>query len=99
MVFFCYFQICIAPEDQHKTTFTYPFGTIANRMMSFGLCNTLGTFQRCMMSIFFDFIEHCMKIFMDDFSIYGSFLDECLVNLTKVLERYTEANLVLNYEK
>jgi len=52
-----------------------------------------------MMSIFFDFIEHCMKIFMDDFSIYGSFLDECLVNLTKVLERYTEANLVLNYEK
>jgi len=39
-----YFHIWIAPEDQHKTTFTWPFGTFAYRRMPFGLCNALGTF-------------------------------------------------------
>ena len=52
-----YNQIAIAPEDQEKTTFTCPFGTFAFRRMSFGLCNALGTFQRCMMSIFSDLAE------------------------------------------
>ena len=46
-----YNQIAIAPEDQEKT-FACPYGTFAIRMMSFGLCNTLTTFQRCMMYIF-----------------------------------------------
>ena len=52
-----YNQITIAPEDQEKTTFTCPFGTFAFRRMPFGLCNASGTFQRCMMSIFFDLAE------------------------------------------
>ena len=67
-----YNQIAIAPEDQEKTTFTCPFGTFAFRRMPFGLCNTLGTFQRCMMSIFSDLAEEVMEIFMDDFTVYGS---------------------------
>ncbi|RDX65451.1 hypothetical protein CR513_55887, partial [Mucuna pruriens] len=47
-----YMKIHIAPEDQHKTAFTCPFGTFANICMPFGLCNTSSTFQRCMTSIF-----------------------------------------------
>ena len=47
-----YNQIEIALEDQEKTTFNCPFGTFAFRKMPFGLCNALGTFQRCMMGIF-----------------------------------------------
>ncbi|RDX96568.1 hypothetical protein CR513_20742, partial [Mucuna pruriens] len=47
-----YMQIHIAPEDQHKTTFTCPFGTIAYTRMPFGLCNVPSAFQRCMTSIF-----------------------------------------------
>uniref|UniRef100_UPI0005C9165C uncharacterized protein LOC105353166 n=1 Tax=Fragaria vesca subsp. vesca TaxID=101020 RepID=UPI0005C9165C len=66
-----YNQICIAQEDQEKTTFTCPFGTFAYRRMPFGLCNALGTFQRCMMSIFSDYIENIIEVFMDDFSVFG----------------------------
>ena len=47
-----YNKISIAPEDQEKTTFTCPFGTFSFRRIPFCLCNALGTFQICMMSIF-----------------------------------------------
>ena len=57
----------------------------AYHRMSFGLCNALVSFQRCMMFIFFDMIEEIMKVFMDDFSIYGNTFDDCLENLDKVL--------------
>ncbi|XP_027182318.1 uncharacterized protein LOC113780741 [Coffea eugenioides] len=67
-----YFQIATAPEDQDKTTFTCPFGTFAYRQMPFGLCNAPATFQRCMVSIFSEYIENIIEIFTDDFSVYGS---------------------------
>ncbi|CAM8965665.1 unnamed protein product [Rhodiola kirilowii] len=93
------FQIPIHPEDQEKTTFTCPFGTFAYRRMPFGLCNAPATFQRCMMAIFSDILEHTMDVFMDDFSVYGSSFDSCLSNLTDVLRRCVDTNLVLNWEK
>ncbi|XP_070664542.1 uncharacterized protein [Malus domestica] len=61
----------IAPEDQENTTFTCPFGTFAYRRMSFGLCNARTTFQRCMVSIFTDYVEKIIEVFMDDFSVFG----------------------------
>ncbi|KAG9450380.1 hypothetical protein H6P81_010345 [Aristolochia fimbriata] len=94
-----YFQIPIAPEDQEKTTFTYPYGTFAYKRMPFGLCNALATFQRCMIAIFHDFIENFMEIFMDDFTLYGLTFETCLKNLDLVLARCEESNLVLNWEK
>ena len=94
-----FLQIPVAPEDQEKTTFTCPFGTFAYRRMPFGLCNAPATFQRCMVSIFSDYVENIIEVFMDDFTVYGNSFDECLTNLTKILKRCIETNLVLNYEK
>ncbi|XP_070005540.1 uncharacterized protein [Nicotiana sylvestris] len=66
--------------------------------MSFGLCNTPATFQRCMMAIFMDMVEEIMEVFMDDFSVVGNSFDDCLMNLRRVLKRCIETNLVLNWE-
>ena len=93
-----YNQIVINPEDQEKTTFTCPFDTYAYRRMPFGLCNALTTFQRCMMSIFSDSVERIIKVFMDDFTVYGDSFDKCLENLSLVLKRWIETNLILNYK-
>ncbi|CAM8890497.1 unnamed protein product [Rhodiola kirilowii] len=94
-----FYQIPIFPNDQEKTTFTCLYGTFAFRRMPFGLCNAPGTFQRCMMSIFSDYIEKCIEVFMDDFSIHGTSFDDCLTSLSHILARRIETNLVLNWEK
>ena len=94
-----YNQIVAASEDQHKTTFSCPYGTFSFRRMPFGLCNAPATFQRCMMAIFTDMVENFVEVFMDDFSIFVNTYDICLSNLAKVLKRCEETNLVLNWEK
>ena len=93
-----YNQIVIAPKDQEKPTFTCLYGTFAFRRMPFNLCNAPGTFQRCMMAIFSVMIEKSIEILMDDFFVIGSTFDESLRNLTMVLKRCKETNLVLNWE-
>ncbi|RDY11575.1 Retrovirus-related Pol polyprotein, partial [Mucuna pruriens] len=94
-----YMQIHIALVDQHKTTFTFPFNTFSYTRMSFGLCNALSTFQRCMISIFSNLLEDCMEVFMDDFIVYAESFEACLDNLSKILCICIQSNLVLNFEK
>nr|GFC67123.1 reverse transcriptase domain-containing protein [Tanacetum cinerariifolium] len=94
-----YFQIPIDPKDQEKTTFTCPYGTFAYRRMPFGLCNAPGTFQRCMMSIFHEIIEKTMEVFIDDLSVIGNSFETCLSHLEKMLKRWEDTNLCLNWEK
>nr|GEY23124.1 reverse transcriptase domain-containing protein [Tanacetum cinerariifolium] len=80
-----YFQIPIDPQDQEKTTFTYPYVTFAYRRMPFSLCNAPGNLQRCMMSIFHDMIEKTMEVFMDDFSDFSKIARP----MTHLLEKET----------
>ena len=91
-----YFQIAIAPKDQEKITFTCPFSTFANRRIPFDLCSAPATFQRYMVSIFFEYVEKIIEIFMNDFSVYGDSFEECFNNLVLILKQCIETNLVLN---
>nr|GEY51546.1 reverse transcriptase domain-containing protein [Tanacetum cinerariifolium] len=91
-----YIQIPIDPRNQEKTTFTCPYGTFAYHRMPFGLCNALGTFQRCMLAIFHDMVEKTMEVFMDDFSVFGNSFENCLSCLDKMLQRCEDTNLSLN---
>lgn len=52
-----------------------------------------------MLSIFVEFIDHGVEVFIDDFSIFGSSFDSCLYILSHALKRSEETSLVLNWEK
>ncbi|GJW03765.1 reverse transcriptase domain-containing protein [Tanacetum coccineum] len=76
-----YLQIPIDPQDQEKTTFTCPYGMFAYRCTPFGLYNAPGTFQRCMMAIFYDMIEETIEVFMGDLSVFGDSFSSCLIRV------------------
>ena len=67
--------------------------------MPFGLYNAPTTFQPWMMAIFSDFIEDCLEVFMDDFSVFGETFDDCLDHLTKILQICVKKRLALSWEK
>ncbi|GKE39159.1 hypothetical protein Tco_1462564, partial [Tanacetum coccineum] len=74
------------------TTFICPYGTFAYRMMPFGLCNALGTFQRYMVAIFHDMIEENMEVFMDDYFVFGDSFSSCPSNLEMMLKSGIEVD-------
>ncbi|CAN6554537.1 unnamed protein product [Malus baccata var. baccata] len=76
--------IVIAPDDQEKTTFTCTFGTFAYRRMPFGLCNAPATFQRCMVSIFSDYVEKIIE-----------FDEECESAFKQLKEKLTSAPIIV----
>ena len=51
------------------------------------------------MAIFSDMIKKSIEVFMDDFFVISFTFDKRLHNLTLVLKRCMETNLVLNWEK
>ena len=51
------------------------------------------------MSIFSDMVEDTIEVFMDDFSVVCDSFERCLNNLSEVLKRCEDCNLVLNWEK
>nr|GEV31886.1 reverse transcriptase domain-containing protein [Tanacetum cinerariifolium] len=52
-----------------------------------------------MMAIFHDMIKKTMEVFMDDFSVFENSFQTCLSHLEKMLKRYEDTNLCLNWEK
>jgi hypothetical protein len=44
-------------------------------------------------------VENFFEVFIDDFSVFGSSFDNCLHNLSLVLKRCKETNLILSWEK
>lgn len=94
-----YNQIEVDPFDQENTAFTCPFGVFSYRMMPFRLCSAPTTFQSRMLSVFSNMIEYSIEVFMDEFSVFSSDFEKFLAHLNVVLERCTETNIVLNWEK
>ncbi|GKB17883.1 reverse transcriptase domain-containing protein [Tanacetum coccineum] len=69
------------------------------RAITWKLSDIKGTFQRCMMAIFYDMIEKNMEVFMNDFSVFGNSFKNCLSRIDKMLQRCEDTNLCLNWEK
>ena len=93
-----YNQIFIAEEDVSKTAFRCPgaLGCYEWLVMPFGLKNVGATYQRAMNSMFHDFIEDFMQVYIDDIVVKSSSEDKHLDHLCRSFERMRQYGLKMN---
>jgi hypothetical protein len=66
-----YHQPRIRPSDIPKSTFITKYGLYEFTVMSFGLTNALARFMNLMNSVFMDYLDKFMVVFIDDILIYS----------------------------
>ena len=67
--------------------------------MPFGLTNAPATFQRLMNSIFQDYLDDFVIVYLDDIMIYSRTYNDHLHHLEKVFERLKEHKLYAKLKK
>jgi hypothetical protein len=82
-----YHQLKIRPSDILKTTFITKYGFYEFMVMSFGLTNVPAYFMYLMNSVFMDYLDKFVVVFIDDILIYSQNEQEHEEHLRKVLQR------------
>jgi len=95
-----YNNIRIWEGNEYKTAFKTPLSLFESRVMTFGLCNALATFQTFMDTQFADFLATSkVVIYLDDILIMATTIVE-LVKLTHgILQWLLDLNLYLRPKK
>jgi hypothetical protein len=82
-----YHQLRIRPSDIPKTAFITKYGLYEFMVMSFGLTNAPAYFMYLMNSVFMDYLDKFVVVFIDDILIYSQNEQEHEEHLRKVLQR------------
>ena len=93
-----YNQVLMALEDRDKIAFVTEWGGFAINVMTFGLKNAPPTFQKWVQEVFEPFLTTFMRVFLDDFSVFGKMMDH-IQHLRLCFERCRMAGLALNPAK
>jgi hypothetical protein len=88
-----YHQLRIRPSDIPKTTFITKYGLYEFTIMSFGLTNEPAYFMYLMNSVFMDYLDKFVVVFIDDILIYSQNEQEHEEHLRKVLQRLRDCHL------
>jgi hypothetical protein len=94
-----YHQLRIRPSDIPKTTFITKYGLYEFTVMSFGLTNALAFFMNLMNSVFMDYLDKFVVVFIDDILIYSQSEEEHADHLRMVLQRLREHQLYTKLSK
>jgi hypothetical protein len=94
-----YHQLRIQPSDIPKTTFITKYGLYEFTVMSFGLTNALAFFMNLMNSVFMDYLNKFVVVFIDDILIYSQSEEEHVDHLKVVLQRLREHQLYAKLSK
>ena len=89
-----YQLIRIRKGDEWKTAFRTCYGHYEYKAMPFGLVNAPATFQAMMNTIFREFLDHVVVVYLDDILIYSKSLEDhkALIKLVlALLERHDMA--------
>jgi hypothetical protein len=94
-----YRQLRIRPSDIPKTTFITKYGLYEFTVMSFGLTNAPAFFMYLMNSVFMDYLNKFIAVFIDDILIYSQNEQEHEEHLRKVLQRLRDCQLYAKVSK
>ena len=94
-----YWQVEVATEDRPKRAFVIPEGLFQFKVMLFGLCNALATFQRLMDRVLGGLKWSSCLVYFDDIIVIGSTFSEHLKHLAAVLNHLRQSGLKLNPTK
>jgi hypothetical protein len=94
-----YHQLRIRTSDIPKTTFITKYGQYEFTVMSFGLTNAPAYFMYLMNSVFMDYLDKFVVVFIDDILIYSQNEQEHEEHLRKVLQRLHDCQLYAKLSK
>jgi hypothetical protein len=94
-----YHQLRIQPSDILKTTFITKYGLYEYTVMYFGLKNVPAFFMNLMNSVFMDYLDKFVVVFIDDILIYSQSEREHVDHLKMVLHRLREHQLYAKLSK
>jgi hypothetical protein len=94
-----YHQLRIRPADIPKTTFITKYGQYEFMVMSFGLTNVPAYFMYLMNSVFMDYLDKFVVVFIDDTLVYSQNEQEHEEHLRKVLQRLRDCQLYAKLSK
>ena len=94
-----YHQIKIKNGDIPKTAFVTHYGQYEYTVMSFGLTNAPATFSRLMNSIFMEYLDKFVVVYLDDILIYSKNEQEHAEHLRLVLMKLREHRLYAKFSK
>jgi hypothetical protein len=94
-----YHQLMIRPSDIPKTTFITKYGLYEYTVMSFGLTNMPAFFMNLMNSVFMDYLDKFVVVFIDNILINSQSEEEHLGHLKMVLQSLRENQLYVKLSK
>jgi hypothetical protein len=94
-----YHQVRIHPNDIDKTAFNTRYGHYEYLVLPFGLTNAPATFMHLMNSVFSDYLDDFVIVFLDDVLIFSRSIEEHQRHVRLVLERLREHRLYANMKK
>ncbi|WVZ54125.1 hypothetical protein U9M48_004978 [Paspalum notatum var. saurae] len=94
-----YHQLRIRPSYIPKTAFISRYGLYEYTVMSFGLTNALAFFMYMMNSVFMEYLDRFVVIFIDDILIYSKTEEKHEEHLRLVLQKLREHKLYVKFSK